>query len=79
MRSSFGAWPVGGAAGTLSKNGQAAVLKLAINLCLAAQMLTFAEGVLLAERAGVDRRQAIEVMTHSAIGSPTLKGRAPFV
>jgi 3-hydroxyisobutyrate dehydrogenase-like beta-hydroxyacid dehydrogenase len=42
-------------------------------------MLAFAEGVLLAERAGVDRRLAVEVMTESAIGSPMLKARAALV
>jgi 3-hydroxyisobutyrate dehydrogenase len=54
-------------------NGQGLVLKLAINISLAVQMLAFAEGVLLAERAGVD------VMTQSAIGSPMLKARAALV
>ena len=42
-------------------------------------MLTFAEGVLLAERAGLDRQQAVDVMTKSTVGSPAMKGRAPFV
>ena len=36
-------------------NGQGLLLKLAINISLAAQMLAFSEGVLLAERGGVDR------------------------
>ena len=63
----------------VGENGEALVLKLAINLCLAVQMLTFAEGVLLAERAGLDRRQAVEIMTESAVGSPAMKGRAAFV
>jgi 3-hydroxyisobutyrate dehydrogenase-like beta-hydroxyacid dehydrogenase len=55
------------------------VLKLAVNISLAVQMLAFAEGVLLAERAGVDRKLAVEVMTESAIGSPMLKARAALV
>jgi 3-hydroxyisobutyrate dehydrogenase-like beta-hydroxyacid dehydrogenase len=42
-------------------------------------MLAFAEGLLLAERAGVDRELAVEVMTESAIGSPMLKARAALV
>ncbi len=57
-------------------NGQGLVLKLAINISLAVQMLAFAEGLLLAERSGIDRRLAIDVMTHSPIGSPMLKARA---
>ena len=55
---------------------QALLLKLAINVSLAVQMLAFSEGVLLAERGGVDRTVALEVMTHSAIGSPMLQARA---
>jgi 3-hydroxyisobutyrate dehydrogenase-like beta-hydroxyacid dehydrogenase len=42
-------------------------------------MLAFAEGLLLAERDGVDRNTALEVMTQSPIGSPMLKARAPLV
>jgi len=55
------------------------VLKLAINISLAVQMLALAEGLLLADRSGIDRRLALEVMTGSAIGSPMLKARAPLV
>ena len=60
-------------------NGQAQVLKLAINISLAVQMLALAEGLLLAERAGMDTEAVIDVMTRSAIGSPMLKARAPLV
>ena len=60
-------------------NGQGLALKLAINISLAVQMLAFAEGLLLAERSGIDRRLAIDVMTQSPIGSPMLKARAPLV
>ena len=60
-------------------NGQGLVLKLAINISLAVQMLAFAEGLLLAEHDGVDRDIAREVMTQSPIGSPMLKARAPLV
>jgi 3-hydroxyisobutyrate dehydrogenase-like beta-hydroxyacid dehydrogenase len=63
----------------VGKNGQGLLLKLAININLAAQMLAFSEGVLLAERGGLDRALAVEVMTGSAIGSPLLKGRAPLM
>jgi 3-hydroxyisobutyrate dehydrogenase len=63
----------------IGANGQGLVLKLAINISLAVQMLAFAEGLLLADRAGVDRGRAIEVMTQSPIGSPMLKARADLV
>ena len=55
------------------------LLKLAINISLAVQMLAFSEGVLLAERGGIDRRLALDVLTGSAIGSPMLKARAPLL
>jgi 3-hydroxyisobutyrate dehydrogenase-like beta-hydroxyacid dehydrogenase len=60
-------------------NGQGLALKLAINISLAVQMLAFSEGLLLAERAGVDRKLALDVMTQSPIGSPMLKARAPLL
>ena len=63
----------------IGENGQGLVLKLAINISLAVQMLAFAEGLLLAERAGIDRRRALEVMTNSPIGSPMLKARADLI
>jgi 3-hydroxyisobutyrate dehydrogenase-like beta-hydroxyacid dehydrogenase len=63
----------------IGENGQGLVLKLAINISLAVQMLAFAEGLLLAERAGIDRKRALEVMTNSPIGSPMLKARADLI
>jgi len=59
--------------------GHALLLKLAINISLAVQMLAFSEGVLLAELGGVERDVALEVMTHSAIGSPMLQARAALL
>jgi 3-hydroxyisobutyrate dehydrogenase-like beta-hydroxyacid dehydrogenase len=63
----------------IGPNGQGLRLKLAVNISLAAQMLAFSEGVLLAERGGIARELAVEVMAGSAIGSPFLRGRAPLV
>jgi 3-hydroxyisobutyrate dehydrogenase len=63
----------------VGENGQGLALKLGINISLAVQMLAFAEGLLLAERDGVDRKVALDVMTQSPIGSPMLKARAPLV
>jgi 3-hydroxyisobutyrate dehydrogenase-like beta-hydroxyacid dehydrogenase len=60
-------------------NGQGLVMKLAVNISLAVQMLAFSEGLLLAERDGIDSRRAAEVMTQSAVGSPMLKARVPLV
>ncbi len=63
----------------VGENGHGLVLKLAINISLAVQMLAFSEGLLLAERAGLDPELARHVMTESPIGSPMLKARADLV
>jgi 3-hydroxyisobutyrate dehydrogenase-like beta-hydroxyacid dehydrogenase len=42
-------------------------------------MLAFSEGLLLAEKEGIDPHVAAKVMTESAIGSPMLKARVPLV
>jgi 3-hydroxyisobutyrate dehydrogenase-like beta-hydroxyacid dehydrogenase len=60
-------------------HGQGLLLKLAINISLAVQTLAFSEGLLLAERGGVDSRLAAEVMSTSSIGSPMLKARVPLL
>jgi 3-hydroxyisobutyrate dehydrogenase-like beta-hydroxyacid dehydrogenase len=60
-------------------NGQALVMKIATNLSLAVQMLAFSEGVLLAEKSGIARETAVDVLTHSVIGSPMVQYRGPFV
>lgn len=60
-------------------NGQALVMKIATNLNLAVQMLAFSEAVLLAEKNGIARATAVDVLTHSAIASPMVQYRGPFV
>jgi 3-hydroxyisobutyrate dehydrogenase-like beta-hydroxyacid dehydrogenase len=60
-------------------NGLALSIKIAINLSLAVQMLAFSEGVLLAEKSGIARETAVDVLTHSVIGSPMVQYRGPFV
>ena len=61
-------------------NGLALVMKIATNnLSLAVQMLAFSEGVLLAEKSGISRATAVDVLTHSAIASPMVVYRGPFV
>lgn len=60
-------------------NGQGLVLKLAINISLATQMLAFSEGLLLAERGGIDPKLAAATMAGSSVGSPMLQARVPLV
>jgi len=59
--------------------GLAVSMKIATNLSLAVQMLAFSEGVLLAEKSGIARETAVDVLTHSVIGSPMVQYRGPFV
>jgi 3-hydroxyisobutyrate dehydrogenase-like beta-hydroxyacid dehydrogenase len=60
-------------------NGLAVTMKIATNLSLAVQMLAFSEAVLLAEKSGIPRATAVDVLTHSVIGSPMVQYRGPFV
>jgi 3-hydroxyisobutyrate dehydrogenase-like beta-hydroxyacid dehydrogenase len=60
-------------------NGLALAMKIATNLSLAVQMLAFCEGVLLAEKSGIARETAVDVLTHSAVASPMIQYRGPFV
>lgn len=60
-------------------DGKALSMKIATNLSLAVQMLAFCEGVLLAEKSGIARETAVEVLTHSAVASPMIQYRGPFV
>jgi 3-hydroxyisobutyrate dehydrogenase-like beta-hydroxyacid dehydrogenase len=60
-------------------NGLALSMKIATNLSLAVQMMAFSEGVLLAEKSGIAREVAVDVLTNSAIASPMIKYRGPFV
>ncbi len=59
--------------------GLAVSMKIAMNLSLAVQMLAFSEGVLLAEKSGIDRKTAVEVFNNSVIASPMLQYRGPMV
>jgi len=60
-------------------NGLALAMKIAVNLSLAVQMLAFSEGVLLAEKSGIGRAVAVDVLTHSAVASPMIQYRGPFI
>lgn len=60
-------------------NEHAVSMKIATNLSLAVQMLAFSEGVLLAEKSGIRRETAVEVLLNSVIASPMVKYRGPFV
>jgi 3-hydroxyisobutyrate dehydrogenase-like beta-hydroxyacid dehydrogenase len=60
-------------------NGQAIAVKVAINLNLPIQLLSLFEAVLLAERSGVPRAEALDALLNSVAASPAMKYRAPFM
>ncbi len=70
---------VGPKATHVGDNGLAVSMKVATNLSLAVHMLAFSEGLLLAEKSGIKRETAVEVLLNSVIASPMLKDRGPFV
>ena len=63
----------------VGRNGLAVSMKIATNLSLAVQMLAFSEGVLLAEKSGISRATAVEVLLNSVVASPMVTYRGPFV
>ena len=59
--------------------GLGVTMKIATNLGLAVQMLAFSEAVGLAEKSGIARERAVEVLLRSVVASPMVKYRGPFV
>ena len=70
---------IGTKATYVGENGLAVAMKIATNLSLTSQMLAFSESVLLAEKSGIPRETAVEVLLHSVIASPMVQYRGPFV
>lgn len=60
-------------------NGQAVSMKIAINLNIAPQLVSLFEGVLLAERSGIPRAEALDGLLNSVVASTAMKYRAPFI
>jgi 3-hydroxyisobutyrate dehydrogenase-like beta-hydroxyacid dehydrogenase len=59
-------------------NGNGLVCKIATNLSLAVQMLAYSEGILLAEKSGIPREVAVEVLSSGVIASPMVQYRSKF-
>ena len=60
-------------------NGLAVAMKVATNLSLPVQVLAFCESILLAEKSGIPRETAIEVLLNSVVASPALQYRIPLI
>ena len=63
----------------IGESGQAMALKLVINHSVAVQIQAYAEGMALAERAGIDLETAVDVYLNSAVVSPLLQTRGRFI
>lgn len=63
----------------MGENGQAVLMKVAINLNLHVQIMGFYEGLVMAEKGGIPREVAMEALLNSVIASPSLKYRTPFI
>ena len=63
----------------VGENGHGLVMKLAINLSLVVQVVSFCESVAMAEKAGICRDDAVDAVLNSVIASPVLGYRGPFV
>jgi 3-hydroxyisobutyrate dehydrogenase-like beta-hydroxyacid dehydrogenase len=63
----------------IGSNGLALAMKISVNISIAVQMMAMAESVVLAEKAGVPRETAIEVLTNSAAASPLVQYKGPLV
>jgi 3-hydroxyisobutyrate dehydrogenase-like beta-hydroxyacid dehydrogenase len=59
-------------------NGNGLICKIATNLSLAVQMLAYSEGILLAEKSGIPREVAVEVLSSGVIASPMVQYRSRF-
>jgi 3-hydroxyisobutyrate dehydrogenase-like beta-hydroxyacid dehydrogenase len=70
---------IGTKATDVGSHGAAVSMKIALNLSIGAQLLAFSEGILLAEKSGIDRKIAVDVFLSSAMASPMLQYRGPFV
>jgi 3-hydroxyisobutyrate dehydrogenase len=60
----------------LGPTGAGAIMKLVNNLMSAVQTLALAEGLALAERAGLDMQQVVPLIINGSPGSPIVKGKA---
>ena len=60
-------------------SGQAAVMKLAVNLLLMVEVIAFGEAVAIAEKGGVAREVALDAVLKSVTAAPVLGYRGPFI
>jgi 3-hydroxyisobutyrate dehydrogenase-like beta-hydroxyacid dehydrogenase len=70
---------IGSKVSYIGESGQAAQMKIAINMTLIVEMVAFCEAVALAEKGGVSREVAVNAMLKSVVASPVMGYRGPFI
>ncbi len=63
----------------IGASGQAATMKLAVNLLLMVEVVAFGEAVALAEKGGVAREVALDAVLKSVTAAPVHGYRGPFI
>jgi 3-hydroxyisobutyrate dehydrogenase-like beta-hydroxyacid dehydrogenase len=63
----------------LGPNGSALLMKMAINVSLVVQGMSFCESIAMAEKAGIDREAAVDALLKSVVASPMLAYRGPMI
>ncbi|KAM0928879.1 hypothetical protein ACQ4PT_001940 [Festuca glaucescens] len=57
--------------------GNGATMKLVVNMVMGSMMVSFAEGLLLSEKVGLDPNTVVEVISQGAINAPMLSLKGP--
>jgi 3-hydroxyisobutyrate dehydrogenase-like beta-hydroxyacid dehydrogenase len=70
---------IGPKATYIGASGQAAVMKLAVNLLLMVEVIAFGEAIAIAEKGGVARDIALDAVLKSVTAAPVLGYRGPFI
>ncbi|KAH9793943.1 glyoxylate/succinic semialdehyde reductase 1 [Citrus sinensis] len=61
----------------LGEVGNGAKMKLVVNMIMGCMMNTFSEGLVLAEKSGLDPRTLLDVLDLGGIANPMFKGKGP--
>ena len=72
-------YDIGSKVSYIGPSGSATQMKIAINLALITEMVSFCEAVALAEKGGVPRAVAVDAMLNSVVASPVMGYRGPFI
>jgi len=59
--------------------GQAARMKLVVNMIMGSMMAAFSEGMALGRKGGLDGRQILEVLDAGALANPVFRGKGPML